>query len=360
MQGPCVRGPMVLAAIVLAGCTVSRVAGGEDDNAAASQSPPFAVAGYLPEWRYLQWTEEEQTWRWDALAEHVTHLIIFSIEVGADGSFQAMDRFPPASTMQRAVSAAEKHGTKLQICFGGNSRTNGFPQMVVSKKLRAKFIKRLVKLCKKHKLGGVDYNWEYPRDKKEWAGLFRLIVETREAFAASHDPTMVISMAYYPDKRQEALLARSKKTLDALDYMHMMSYDQQGQHSTWEFGKQAVDQGMAVLPAHKLTMGLPFYARDVRTGEWTTYEDVVKIHAKGTTLDPSVDQLGDRYFNGIDMIRKKTAYAKEHGLGGVMIWEVGQDNFMNNLRALDPTTALLPVITAEIGDHRVQRDKDDL
>ena len=89
--------------------------------------------------------------------------------------------------------------------------------------------------------------------------------------------------------------------------MHMMSYDQQGQHSTWEFGKQAVDQGMAVLPAHKLTMGLPFYARDVRTGEWTTYEDVVKIHAKGTTLDPSVDQLGDRYFNGIDMIRKKTA-----------------------------------------------------
>ena len=30
-----------------------------------------------------------------------------------------------------------------------------------------------------------------------------------------------------------------------LDLMHMMSYDQHGKHSTWSFGKQAVDQGAA-------------------------------------------------------------------------------------------------------------------
>lgn len=28
-------------------------------------------------------------------------------------------------------------------------------------------------------------------------------------------------------------------------------------------------------------MGLPFYARDMRTGDWTTYEDIVKKHAGG-------------------------------------------------------------------------------
>lgn len=217
-----------------------------------------------------------------------------------------MDRFPPAKTMRLARAAAKKHGTKLQICFGGNSRTNGFPTMVSKKGLRSKFIKRLVKLCKKHGLHGVDYNWEYPKDGKEWTGLFKLIVETRAAFKASHDPSMVISMAYYPDKRQEALMAKATPAVDALDYMHMMSYDQHGQHSTWEFGKQAVDQGIeAKLPAAKLTMGLPFYARDVKTGEWTTYEDMVKIHAEGT-IAAEIDQLGDRYFNGRDMIRRKT------------------------------------------------------
>lgn len=51
-----------------------------------------------------------------------------------------------------------------------------------------------------------------------------------------------------------------------------MSYDQHGKHSTWEFGKQSVMQGVAMLPPAKLTMGLPFYSRDVRTGEWDTYE----------------------------------------------------------------------------------------
>ena len=55
--------------------------------------------------------------------------------------------------------------------------------------------------------------------------------------------------------------------------------DQPREHSTWEFGKKSVDQGMAMLPAAKLTMGLPMYARSVRTGEWTTYEDIIKYKA---------------------------------------------------------------------------------
>jgi hypothetical protein len=40
-----------------------------------------------------------------------------------------------------------------------------------------------------------------------------------------------------------------------------------------------------------------------------------------------------------------------------MIWEVGQDNFMNDISALDPATALLPAITKEIA---VERDGADL
>jgi hypothetical protein len=44
-----------------------------------------------------------------------------------------------------------------------------------------------------------------------------------------------------------------------------------------------------------------------------------------------------------------------------MIWEVGQDNFMNDISALDPATALLPAITKEIGDDReIERDGADL
>jgi hypothetical protein len=58
----------------------------------------------------------------------------------------------------------------------------------------------------------------------------------------------------------------------------------------------------------------------------------VKIHAKGP-LNPATDQIGQKYFNGVDMIKRKTEYAKEMKCGGVMIWEVGQDNFINALAA---------------------------
>lgn len=97
--------------------------------------------------------------------------------------------------MALARAAADKHGTKLLICFGGNSRTGAFPTMVLKKKTRQKFIKNLIALCKEHQLDGVDYNWEYPTKEKEWSGLFHLIRETKKAFKKSHDPAMEVTMA---------------------------------------------------------------------------------------------------------------------------------------------------------------------
>ena len=49
--------------------------------------------------------------------------------------------------------------------------------------------------------------------------------------------------------------------------MHMMSYDQGARHSTWEFAERVARQGAELLPAAKVTHGLPFYGRHVRTGE---------------------------------------------------------------------------------------------
>ena len=66
-----------------------------------------------------------------------------------------------------ARAAAAKHGTELLICFGGNSRTNGFPEMVADAGARQRFIATLTSFCREHGLDGVDYNWEYPKDGTE-------------------------------------------------------------------------------------------------------------------------------------------------------------------------------------------------
>merc|ERR1711971_1185990 len=95
-----------------------------------------------------------------------------------------------------------------------------------------------------------------------------------------------------------------------------------------ELGTKSVDQGIAVLPPMKLTMGVPFYGRHTRTGDWTTYEDLVQQHdplAASVDSVPTKDKAATIGFNGVTTIEKKTRYALQKSIGGVMIWEVGQD-----------------------------------
>ena len=42
-----------------------------------------------------------------------------------------------------------------------------------------------------------------------------------------------------------------------VEAMHMMSYDQGERHSTWEFAERVAKQGAELLPAAKVTHGLP-------------------------------------------------------------------------------------------------------
>jgi hypothetical protein len=50
------------------------VTGGGSDSDAA-----FAVLAYLPEWRY-------EGANWDTICQHVSHLIVFSLEVAPSGA----------------------------------------------------------------------------------------------------------------------------------------------------------------------------------------------------------------------------------------------------------------------------------
>ena len=105
----------------------------------------------------------------------------------------------------------------------------------------------------------MDYNWEYPQESADWENLSLLLSETRDAFAASGVPGLrTVTMAYYPDGRQERLLARIRADVDLF---HAMAYDARGRHSTIDFAHKVVSQGTAHIPAPKLTLGLPFYAR---------------------------------------------------------------------------------------------------
>ena len=179
----------------------------------------------------------------------------------------------------------------------------------------------------------------------DYKGLMHLLKETHSMFAAGAElrgskGARAITMAYYPDGKQEMLLKQGGAHLYC-DLLHMMSYDQPGaQHSSMEFGKKSVQLGLDHLPPKQLTLGLPFYGRHSATGDWVTYEDIVQqnqlvgkalqkldsvpvLQKEGAQIGtPSGHSMG---FNGFKTIGKKTAHAAKAGVGGVMIWEVGQD-----------------------------------
>ena len=293
----------------------------------------LAVAAYLPEWRY-------EGANWDVIAQHTTHLILFSMEPGPDGSLLAHDRLPRPELLVQAKASCARHGTKLLVCFGGNGRSGGFSAMSRQKARRTRFIAGVAALLAEHGLDGVDYNWEYPgydfrrgylperEVEKDYDGLRALCAETRAALGDA----AAITLAYYPDGRQERLFA-ARGVAAHVDLMHMMTYDQGGaHHSTYPFAEKAIALGaQGGLPRERLTLGVPFYGRHSRTGDWTTYEDLVQRHAPLPKDVDSVSPSGDVGggdsvgFNGVTTIGMKTRLALREHLGGVMIWEVGQD-----------------------------------
>ena len=266
-----------------------------------------------------------------------------------------MDRFPNEEVLARAK--ANNSGAKFYICFGGNGRSDGF-KLVHRKETRRAFIEDLLSLVQKHNLDGVDYNWEYPgysfksgyadaeTVNKDYLGLYNLVKESREAFdkhaqRLRTQDRLGISLAYYPDSRQEKLLLKYD-IQKHVDHMHMMTYDQHGQqHSSYDFAVRSINQGIALgLPPSKLTLGLPFYGRD-KHGQWTTYEEILNTHYDsigGRDGNFNVDSVGGIGFNSFETIRKKTEYAIKTEIGGVMIWEIGQDCRMKMVNELNGNT----------------------
>ena len=284
----------------------------------------MSVVGYLPEWRY-------EGANWEVISAHTTHLILFSLEISTQGHITALDRMPRPALLAEARAAADRHGTKLLICFGGNGRSQGFSAMSRSPSARRRFVGQLRTLLDAHELDGVDYNWEYPgydfrrgylpdeQVHADYKGLMHLLRETREA-----TPTRTITLSYYPDGRQERLLV-SGGAPRWVDIFTVMAYDSNsGPHSTMQHFKDATASALKAFPdPSKIAVGLPFYGRSVRTGDWKSYEDIVQ--SQKDDLAPDVNQVGDQYFNGILTIQRKVRHAVRSGIGGVMVWEIGQD-----------------------------------
>lgn len=286
----------------------------------------FKVVGYLPTYRF--------SWLNDIEFERLTHVNIAFANPDMQGNLS----FGTSTT--NAVNLAHQHGCKVFACIGGGYLTQAWEDAWDTLTLpanRAAYIQKIVQFAQTQGFDGIDVDleWQYVKD---WYSPF--IIELKAALQSTDiQLTAAFPGSYrYPKVNNEALAA--------FDWVNMMVYDLKGpwdpnnpgQHSPYSWAVQCIaywqNQGVS---ASKLTLGVPFYGYDFGVSPVAsfTYRTIVGEDPANAQLD----ELGQKFWNGIPTIIEKTELALNN-VAGIMIWEIGQDAFGANaeyslLRAID-------------------------
>ncbi len=127
---------------------------------------------------------------------------------------------------------------------------------------------------------------------------------------------------------------------DLIDRIHLMVYDSpsvtsQPKIETEQLRITYAQRGIDYLiqsgcPPHKIWLGIPFFGSKLDApGITMTFHEALE-NQKESSSSMSLDAM-EELFNGYQwdspsVIGEKITFVKEHALGGVFIWELGQDS----------------------------------
>ncbi len=327
---------------------------------------PFKVVGAFNIWEVP--TQEEI----DSLNfEGLTHLGLAPLMTTAEGDLQFFCLNADTSEVKEAFKVlaqkARAQGVKPFISFF-DWTGNGW-EMTKSKESRANFIENIVALCTEWNLAGIDLDLEGTAVEYAWndVGTFfpepyeSLAVELREALPDS----FYLSSAVGPDAKRNKQWTDT--FLEQIDFLNVMVYNMRlgwkgspiGNHSSYDDHKEAFEvwRKRNITP-DQIVLGMPFYARGWDRDNNTPYReespelgimaefryrdfvhrynltpamDTFHITPAETLVEGNskIDTINGNatiYFNGRDMVEKKTRWAKDSSAaGGVFMLDLRCD-----------------------------------
>jgi chitinase len=305
----------------------------------------------------------------------LTHVIHFCLIPNPDGSLDASgnDITPAGST--DLVTRAHAAGKKALICIGGAGSETMFESASSTASLTT-FVSNIVSFATTYNYDGVDIDWEPLQDND--ATLYTNFVKTLRTALTVARPGLLLTAATASEPSFFASLQSQ------FDQINVMTYDMLGTSTGWVTWFNApINNGgyrfaingnlipcantligsyiSAGVAASKLSIGIAFYG-DVETGaagtstggatqplqSWTTpptvdsvsYNDIMSeyyqtnlYHWDASADAPylsitNVNPADDMFISYDDQrtCQAKLSYARSNKLGGIMIWELGQDH----------------------------------
>lgn len=287
------------------------------DNDTQINDKAAMIVGYLPYYQFGLSDEIEYC--------KLTHLNLAFANPDSKGNIIM-------EPITKVVADARKANPKIiiSISLAGGALTfeqaTNWSNLIDIPANRPAFISNIVNYVIDNNLDGVDVDLEW---NHVTSGYSDFVIELG---AGLKTQGKLISAAF-PQTRYSNV---TNAALEIFDVINIMSYDAtgpwlpsfSGQHSSLNFSKEGINfwKNTVGISAEKLTLGVPFYGYNFvnsTTAHSVTYNQMVRDNVNNAVLD----QVGTTFYNGIPTIKSKVNLSYDRDIGGIMIWELGQDSF---------------------------------
>jgi len=343
--------------------------------AVSSALTQYRVVGYYPGWMKSTLPANK------VLFQYLTHINHAFAWPNADGSISSYSEI----SHPELIIATHQAGRKILISLGGWGNSDGFAPIAADTTKRKLFVQNLLNFCQTRGYDGADFDWEFPATTADRANLTALVKETREAFNLANPSLLVTMVAVAGDWNGK--WHDYAKLSAYVDWFNLMAYDF---HGTWtthsghnaplyapatDFdgsGHQGVQYlyGSRGIPKAKLHLGAPFYGKEFNAtrlygpstgGTQLEYNSIAPRMSTGWTrywdnvakVPYLMNGSNNRFVTFDDSLSLsiKFDYIKQNGLGGMMIWALGQD-VINNTQPLLQAVGIAMSTPTAIEDDR--------
>lgn len=335
------------------------------DGQAAPQTGRWVSAYYVGYQRDLYPVEEVDF-------SGMTHLIVGRIRPAPNGDVITnfdIDEVSGPQMARRLAQRAHEHQRKALLMLGGAGEHDGFVG-AASAQNRALFVQNLLQVMDQFGYDGIDVDWE-PITEEDRPNLLALLRDLR---AARPGMIITIPVGWVNANFPEEVDGYYAEVAEIVDQMNIMSYDMAGDWGGWDSWHSSALYGHAPthptsieasveayleagVPPARLGIGVGFYGscwrgvtaprvplagrnvsqgnsdnamsytnimRDYYPQAQRSFDTEAQVPYLSSTAGAGPQRCNFISYEDEESIAAKGAYVRKGGLGGAIVWTIGQ------------------------------------